>query len=238
MEERPPGWHRFVVGGLWDEMGQRQLDFLVRSGLRPHHDLLDIGCGSLRAGVKLIAYLEAGHYYGVDRDAQLLQCGQELELSPDLRQKMPVLAQMEDFELDRLGRCFDFAIAQSVFTHLPINRIARCLSNVTRVLAPHGVLYATFFENERGPHDLEPLRWGTGADGQVVTTYPDRDPYHYDIETFEWLSRRTGLRLDRVGDWGHPLGQRMLAFRPRSRWFSAPARADRRSAHHPSPSVR
>lgn len=213
-------WHRAAVGGLWDELGQLQFEFLVSRGLRPHHHVLDIGCGSLRAGVKLIAYLDAGHYHGVDKDAELLRCGQELELSADLRRKAPVLAHMEDFELHMLGRRFDFAIAQSVFTHLPVNRIARCLSGVHGVLARSGVFYATFFENERGPRHLEPLQWPT-TDGLVITTYFDRDPYHYDVDTFKWLCRRAGLRLDYLGDWGHPRGQRMLAFRRRSRWFSA-----------------
>src|SRR5262245_49847290 len=200
-------------------MGRLQFVFLVRAGLRPHHHVLDIGCGSLRAGVKLIAYLEAGHYHGVDKNAELLRRGQELELTADLRRKASVFIHIEDFELHLLGRRFDFAIAQSLFTHLPINQIAHCLTSVHGVLARHGVLYATFFENERGPRHLAPLEWPT-ADGLVITTHCDRDPYHYDVDTFKWLARRAGLRLDYLGDWGHPRRQRMLAFRPRPRWFS------------------
>jgi len=45
-------------------MGQWQLDFLVGQGLRPWHCLLDLACGSLRAGVRFIDYLEPGHYLG------------------------------------------------------------------------------------------------------------------------------------------------------------------------------
>ena len=44
------GKHRDSVGGLWDEVGQLQVDFLVSRGLMQHHKLLDIGCGSLRGG--------------------------------------------------------------------------------------------------------------------------------------------------------------------------------------------
>jgi hypothetical protein len=40
--------HRESVGGLWDEIGCPQLDFLVEQGLRPHDVLLDVACGSLR----------------------------------------------------------------------------------------------------------------------------------------------------------------------------------------------
>jgi hypothetical protein len=40
------GRHREVVGDLWDELGNLQLAFLRKHGLRPEHRLLDIGCGS------------------------------------------------------------------------------------------------------------------------------------------------------------------------------------------------
>ena len=40
-----------AIGGLWDQMGQHQFDFLKKKGLKPQHKLLDIGCGSLRGGV-------------------------------------------------------------------------------------------------------------------------------------------------------------------------------------------
>src|SRR5215472_262077 len=75
------GRHRECVGGLWEEVGQLQLDFLVAQGLMPHHRLLDIGCGSLRGGVKLIRYLCAGHYAGIDLHESLLNAGYEIELA-------------------------------------------------------------------------------------------------------------------------------------------------------------
>jgi len=34
-EEIEQGKHRELVGGLWDEVGRLQLDFLVREGLQP-----------------------------------------------------------------------------------------------------------------------------------------------------------------------------------------------------------
>ena len=66
------GRHRESVGGLWDQIGQLQFDFLVANGLRPEHKLLDIGCGSLRGGVKFVRYLQSGHYFGTDLNGSLL----------------------------------------------------------------------------------------------------------------------------------------------------------------------
>ena len=50
--------HRRYVGGLWDEMGRMQFEFLTSRGLQSYHTLIDVACGSLRAGVHLIPYLE------------------------------------------------------------------------------------------------------------------------------------------------------------------------------------
>ncbi len=43
--------HRNVVGGMWDEIGKLQFDFLNAEGLRADVDFLDVGCGVLRGGL-------------------------------------------------------------------------------------------------------------------------------------------------------------------------------------------
>ncbi len=69
--------HRDFIGGMWDEMGPRQFDFLKSAGLAPHHRMIDIGCGCLRAGVHFVPYLENGNYYGIDINASLIEAGKE-----------------------------------------------------------------------------------------------------------------------------------------------------------------
>ena len=199
-----PSWHRGAVGGLWEELGQLQLDFLVGQGLRPDHYLLDVGCGSLRGGVHFIRYLEAGHYYGFDRSPERLEAGRDVELPRHgLVSKQPVLELIDDFGVDRFGRAFDFALAQSVFTHIPLDAIELCLRNVGAALAPAGRFYATF--NERS--DAEP-------------EFTDRSnlPYgkdpivRYDLSAFEDLCRSLPLSVSYIGEWGHPRGQKMVVF--------------------------
>src|SRR3712207_8664912 len=58
----------------------------------------------------------------------------------------------------RFGRQFDYAIAQSVFTHLPLNNIVRCLMEIERALTPGGRFYATFYLNPGGKRKLEDIR--------------------------------------------------------------------------------
>ena len=60
--------YRSYVGPThqYDLIGAAQFALLYALGLREHHRLLDIGCGSLRAGRMLISYLAPGGYTGVD----------------------------------------------------------------------------------------------------------------------------------------------------------------------------
>lgn len=201
-------WHRRVIGGRWDEIGQLQLDFLRKRGLRPEHYLLDVGCGSLRGGVRLIPYLQTSHYYGVDRNEELLDGGRKEIEAANLQDQHPTLSQMDDFGFERLGQVFDFALANSLFTHMPLNSIVRCLVSVDRVLRPGGVFYATFFENQKGKTFLEPVEQGDG-----FLSFCDKDPFHYPRDAFEWACEGTGLTTSYVGDWGHPRHQVMMEFR-------------------------
>lgn len=203
--------HRAVVGGLWESMGRLQLEFLERQGLEPEHRLLDVGCGSLRAGVHFVRYLEPGHYFGLDISDSMIERGRAELAAAGLSGRGPRLLVDDSFSFELLGSDFDFAIAQSVFTHLPLNSIHRCLVNIAGVLRPGGRFYATIFEQEREPNDLRPQRWATD-DGLTLETWPDRDPYHYRPEALLELCRELPLQFEYIGEWGHPRRQRMLQF--------------------------
>src|SRR4051812_28089921 len=79
-EEVARGDHRLRVGGMWDEIGKIQFDYLVAQGLRPDSYLLDVGCGSLRGGIHFIDYLEPHHYFGIDSNQSLVQAGLTVEI--------------------------------------------------------------------------------------------------------------------------------------------------------------
>lgn len=211
---RFPEWHRTAVGGLWDEIGPLQARFLIDQGLRPEHQLLDVGCGALRGGLHLIRHLEPGHYYGIDASADLLAAG-EVELERHgLADRRPRLICDADFGIEAFEQTFDYAIAHSLFTHLTINSILVCLQKVAPALGrPGGRFYATFFENPAGTRQLGTIAHPR-SDGPPLVSYPDADPYHYGLDLFEWLCDGLGLRVENLGDWGSPRAQRMLLFTP------------------------
>ena len=206
---RPRGvdWHRRGVGGRWDEMGELQFRFLVDRGLLPHHRLLDVGCGSLRGGVRAIAYLEPGHYVGIEKEASLLEAGRTIELRRHgVEDRDPLLHVTGSFDLQWLPPeiRFDFALAQSVFTHLRPGLITACLRSVLPRLTRDGVFFATFFESLDGRDVLGPSHGWREDELQ----HP-----RFTRATLERLANEVGATVEYIGDWGHPRDQRMLAFR-------------------------
>lgn len=201
------GEHQRFVGGMWNEIGNLQIEFLKAEGLLPNHRLVDVGCGSLRGGVRFVRYLDRGNYYGLDINTSLIEAGKKELAQEGLMGKQPTLLVNDKFEMSRFGVSFDYAIAVSVFTHLYMNHIARCLVEAKRVLKPHGKLFATFFEAPAPVH-LEPIEHDPG---KVITNF-DSDPFHYSFSEMERLSEAVGLSVEYLGDWGHPRDQRMLCF--------------------------
>jgi SAM-dependent methyltransferase len=204
------GRHREVVGGKWDEIGRLQLDFLIAKGLSPSSTLIDIGCGCLRGGVHFISYLDDNLYFGIDSNASLLEAGYDLELKAlDLQQKLrrENLICNDEFNFESIERSFDFAIAQSLFTHLPQNHIRLCLRRLSKKMPICGRFYATFFQVAED----HPIGESFDHLGQI-TTSETKDPYHYRFSDIIRLCEGLPWSVKLHGDWGHPRGQQMIEF--------------------------
>jgi SAM-dependent methyltransferase len=204
-EEILAGEHRTLTGGLWSEIGRLQLQFLQQNGLLPDHRLLDIGCGALRCGIPIIEYLDTGNYYGLDLNASLVEAGKRELEQKELISKQPYLLVNDKFEFDRFGKTFDFAIGQSLFTHLDMNLIVRCLVQARKLLKPAGRFFATFFLAPFPGH-LATIKHQPGG---IITNF-DADPFHYSFCEMEWLTGIAGLSAKLIGDWNHPRNQKMI----------------------------
>ena len=207
-EEIISGRHRAKVKGPWEELGALQLAFLREQGLQQGHRLLDVGCGPLRGGIHLVDYLEPGGYYGVDINQSLLDAGYDHELPGHLRAKLPRdhLRATDRFDCD-FGVAFDYALAQSLFTHLSLNQIRLCLYRVAKVMPPGGRFFATFFRAPRS-HPLDVPR----GDGRLWT---ERNAFFYYRADLKWAARCAPWEVRYIGKWGHPRHQMMMEFRRR-----------------------
>jgi SAM-dependent methyltransferase len=126
-------------------MGALQLSILAAAGMREYHSLLDVGCGSLRAGRFLIPYLEAGRYCGIDPEEAVVATGIRGELGESmLTLRRPRFTYRADFDASEFGERFDFAIAQSIFTHTHPALARDAFARIGETLAPSGVLIGNY----------------------------------------------------------------------------------------------
>jgi SAM-dependent methyltransferase len=195
--------HRTIGGGLWRETGRWQFEFLKQQGLMPRQYMLDVGCGSLSAGLHLLPFLDEHHYWGFERNRALLECGVWIELPrAGVVPERGHFVINDTFELDAIPDTFDFALAS--FAYMPFDSVARCIAGVLRKLKPSGRFYATWFADP-DPANLDPIVHSNG-----VTTYPDREPYHYPFELIAHSCRAVGGTVERVADATHPRGESVM----------------------------
>lgn len=200
--------HRDIVGGRWEETALHQMQVLLDEGLDPHHHLLDIGCGCLRLGHRVLPYLAPGHYWGTDASHALMLRGWERELTPALQDRLPVAQLIEDaiFAFPDLPERIDFAICWGVFTHLPAAMLPPALANLrARAPALQKALITVFLapEEERGPFRQR--------DG--VVTHPARPPYHRHAQAVEAEAKAAGWHL-RWREDHLPRGQALAVLTP------------------------
>jgi SAM-dependent methyltransferase len=140
---------------------------VVIGGLKPHHNVLDAGCGFGRMAMPLSRYLAPGsRYLGFDIVAEPIDwCRQkitarntamefayvgmkhelytpqgQLPSSEGFRSRLPVLQDWRP----------DFAAAVSLFTHLETETFIRYLQDFQAVLTPDGTLFMTTFLVDKG----------------------------------------------------------------------------------------
>jgi len=191
----------------YDLIAAMTFNLLTTLGLRQHHSLLDVGCGSLRIGRLLIPYLNRGKYFGIEPAEWLVAEGIRQELCETVVQtKRPTFFFTDSPEtVVRAKVSFDFALAQSIFSHCGLDLIRGWLAAVSRSLADDGGLVATFL-----PSDEDSPRSGW--------VYPDCVSYR--PATLERAAADANLRFE-ILDWKHPRQTWALFAAPKfdSSWF-------------------
>lgn len=127
---------------LWKSKREAQFRFLKSVDLKPHHYLLDLGCGTLRGGIPLIDYLEKGHYFGFDvRENVILEAQNELR-EYGLLGKSPTIACHNSIHEFGTDQKFHYVWAYSVLIHMFDEVLRDTLDVVSSMLVPDGCLYA------------------------------------------------------------------------------------------------
>lgn len=139
-------YKRFVGDSKnYKKIGLLVYNLLLKLGLQKHHNLLDIGCGSLRVGIHLINYLEQSHYHGIEPNAWLV----DYMIKNDIKNlKQAKFNYNFGFDLDVFNKRFDFILANSIFVHASESQIKKCLSELPKVMHEDSIFVFNFFEGE------------------------------------------------------------------------------------------
>jgi SAM-dependent methyltransferase len=188
-------YHSFVgPSQQYDLMGAMQFSLLYALGLRSRHRLLDIGCGSLRAGRLFIAYLDKGRYSGLEPNKWLIDDAIENDLGREIMGiKSPTFAHNDQFDVSSLGD-FDFILAQSIASHTGPAMTRLLLRSIEQGLRPGGKAAVTFIHTSLRDNPTE--GW----------FYPQCVKYRR--ETIDRWIREAGL-----------VGTPMAWFHPRQTWW-------------------
>lgn len=139
----------------WLALGRLQFDYLLDSGLERSHRVLEIGCGNLRAGWRLIEYLDVGGYTGVDVSPEILLSAQDVLVEYGLQDKLPRLWLVDGTKLPFLpAGHFDVVHAHSVFTHTPLEVVTSYLHEVHRLVKPGGFFDFTYHHSDEDMWDF------------------------------------------------------------------------------------
>ena len=170
----PP--HRFAAAG------RKQTMALLHHGLNLDSKVLDIGCGSLRAGHWLIRLLDPGCYFGIEPNRAMLEAGVEVLLGPEIvAAKRPTFSYRDDFAMTDFDQRFDFYVARSIWSHASKSQIEAMLDGFVATSAPDATFLTSYFPASARRPDYEGSEW--------VGLSHESDESGTIAHSFEWITK-------------------------------------------------
>jgi SAM-dependent methyltransferase len=180
--------------GYWDRLQAYQFDFLKTMGLKPHHTVLDIGCGPLQGGIKLIEYLDANQYTGIDLRAQTITEAYRQVVQHKLIHKNPTLILSESFGRQELtNRTFDYFWVSQLLYHLSGDEIEDLFFQIASQMKPTSVFFGDIIDYK--PQSVPTALW------------QEFKYYRHQPEDLVFMADNAGLNLTilgQIGDFGYP----------------------------------
>lgn len=162
-----------AVGGDYDAVGALEFLLLKHLGLQPHHQVIDVGCGSGRLAFQLRDHLRGG-YVGMDVVPELFQYAQKKCDREDWR-----FYAAPGTTIPEPDASADFITFFSVFTHLEFEDTFRYLVDAARVLKPGGSIVFSFLEFRMSSHwNIFEASLKDERPDKVLNQFMDRDAIH------------------------------------------------------------
>lgn len=173
--------------------GRDEFMTAVRSGLRPHHYYLEVGCGALAAGRHVMRFLLRGRYYCIEEDEYLMRATVEYEVpAAGLIHKRPRFLLDGDVNVGKLlerptpwvseaPSLFDYVVLMHAW---PSDKMERAVRTLCRYLRPRSgrlILGTALSDRLQQQFGLQPLRdasLGTDAAGMCPFSSRGCAPTH------------------------------------------------------------
>jgi len=175
----PPELVGQVGGGDFHAIGGEFFRYFTElSGLQPHEQVLDVGCGCGRMAVPLTKYLSTeGSYQGFDVQSPAIEWCQK-HITPRHPNFAFSRADILNTEYNPGGSCaprdyrfpyedgrFDYVFLTSVFTHMLRAEMEHYLDEIVRVMKPKAHCLITFFLlNDEAQEGIDA--------GRAILTFP------------------------------------------------------------------
>tara|TARA_R110000737_G_scaffold332699_1_gene349765 strand:- start:9910 stop:10608 length:699 start_codon:yes stop_codon:yes gene_type:complete len=176
----------------YDLIAAMVFNLLTSVGLKQHHKLIDVGCGSLRLGRLLLPYLNKENYIGIEPNKWLVEDGIINEVGQSLIDvKKPQF--IFDTDLKNINSTLqaDFVVAQSIFSHCGNDLLLEWFIDLFENTNEESLSLVTFIEGE---NDCSQNGW----------IYPGCVSYTEDY--IKKLASDVGFRYIKL-NWFHPRQQ-------------------------------
>lgn len=180
---------------MWEKLGKWQIEQLINIGLKKDSNLLDIGCGPLRLGMYAIPFLEENHYFGIEVWEPYLKLGKRIMKEIGEKKNYKIVID-SDFNYEIFDANFDFAIAQSVLTHMSNKQILKLIKSLKKVMKKNSKFIFTYNNNKFPYIEFYEME------------HPMITPANLDEDFFKKLILNYEIKFDKF-DIQHPTGQKV-----------------------------
>ena len=128
-----------------ESRGTKYFNLAIRYGLKPEHNCVDYGCGSLRVGRHLISYLQSGKYLGLDIVSDFFEIGKSLLPEQTLEVKKPQFNTINPLALEAATlQAPQFILSFAVLKHVPPNELDTYFANIFSMMSLNSHAVITF----------------------------------------------------------------------------------------------
>ena len=143
----------------YDLISAMVFNLLTSCGLREHHILLDIGCGSLRNGRLFIPYLNPSNYIGIEPNSWLVDDGIKKETGKEqISIKRPNFIFAETISKEKIFKKVprvDYILLQSIFSHMGKDLMEKTFLDISAIMDNNTHCFATFVLEESDRYETK-----------------------------------------------------------------------------------